>query len=56
MVNEYIGDGVYMQIDDEWSVTLTTGSHDPACADAVIILESGVLNAMLEVLNRDTGR
>jgi len=42
---EYLGDGVYA-IRDDWNrVALTTGDHNPAKADNVIVLEPEVLAA-----------
>lgn len=42
---EYIGDGVYVHVDDWGRTTLTTGNHEPALADNVIVLEPEVLEA-----------
>lgn len=39
----YIGDGVYVRVDDWGRIVLTTGHHDEAHADNVIVLEPEVL-------------
>ena len=41
----YLGDGAYVHIDGIGRMTLTTGHHDPAQADFVIVLEPEVLDA-----------
>lgn len=43
----YLGDGAYVHEDAAGRVVLTTGSHRPAEADNVIVLEDEVLEALV---------
>ena len=47
----YLGDGVYVQLNDFGDVILTTGTHIRAEADNTIVLEAEVLQMLIEYLN-----
>lgn len=48
----YVGDGVYVQTDSFGSLVLTTGNHDPAKAENVIVLEPQVWAQLTEIISK----
>jgi hypothetical protein len=47
----YLGDGVYVHLDEGDRVILTTGHHEPEKADNTIVFEPEVLDALKRWLN-----
>jgi hypothetical protein len=47
----YLGDGVYVHLDESDRIILTTGHHEPEQADNTIVLEPEVLDALKRWLN-----
>lgn len=48
----YLGDGVYADTDGYGGLVLTTGTHERASADNVIVLEAEVLAALIQWIAR----
>lgn len=42
---QYLGDGVYAQLDDQQRIVLTTGDHRPGLADNTIFMEPEIVIA-----------
>lgn len=49
---QYLGDAVYVHVDDDFRLVLTTGHHEPRQASNVIVLEPEVVNALMNYINR----
>lgn len=47
---QYLGDGVYAQINDCGQLVLTTGDHSESLTDAVIYLEPEVWSALVRYM------